>query len=123
VCAWRAGRVRPPLTWQITRPLTKASGTGPYSRLSRDMIRLSPCSHMWPVGTWAVGGIVILGGGSGIRVLRRRRLSLRVSRAATGQAPQRQCRAGKIKHVYTQGKGLGWSAETPGVGMLWAGQR
>lgn len=42
-------------TWQTTRPRTSPSGTGPYSRLSRDIMRLSPCSHTWPGGTWREG--------------------------------------------------------------------
>jgi hypothetical protein len=39
------------LTCAITRPFTRARGTGPYSRESRDRIRLSPCSHTCPGGT------------------------------------------------------------------------
>jgi hypothetical protein len=42
-------------TWHTTRPLTSPSGTGPYSLLSRDMMRLSPCSQTWPGGTFGGG--------------------------------------------------------------------
>lgn len=38
-------------TAQTARPVSSASGTGPYSRESRDAGKLSPCSHTCPRGT------------------------------------------------------------------------
>lgn len=40
------------ITLQMTRPRTKACGTGPYVQLSKEFSWLSPANHRWPLGIY-----------------------------------------------------------------------